>query len=202
MTFLRTLLAPLLLGAFATLAVPAQADELSLDQISRYVESLTKAKASFTQVNADGSTATGTLYLWRPFRARFEYDPPAEALVVIGGLRVAIFDGKSNLGPEEYPLRKTPLRLLLEPKVDLAGSGMVLDHGYDGTATWVLVHDPKRPEIGTMKLYFTDPPALRQWVITDQVGDQTTVVLGPFEPAPELGNSLFSIEGEQRRLGR
>jgi hypothetical protein len=56
---------------------------------------------------------------------------------------------------------------------------MVVGHEFDGTATRVVAQDPDRPEIGTLTMVFTgDPVELRQWVVTDQGGGETTIVLG------------------------
>jgi outer membrane lipoprotein-sorting protein len=84
MKTLSLLLAPL---AMIALSLPAAAERLSLQELSRYLNSLTTAQTPFVQTNADGSRATGTLYIKRPGRARFEYAPPEKALVMAGAGR-------------------------------------------------------------------------------------------------------------------
>ena len=66
----------------AVLAFPAHAEQLSLGAISNYFNGITTAEAPFTQVNADGSTSKGTLWISRPHRMRFEYAPPDRTLVL------------------------------------------------------------------------------------------------------------------------
>ena len=105
-----TLLAALV---FLALAPAALADKIPLADLSAYLNGLTTADTQFTQVNADGSVATGKLFLQRPGRARFEYAPPDKSLVLASGGQVAIFDAKSNQPPEQYPLARTPLNLIL-----------------------------------------------------------------------------------------
>ncbi len=177
-------------------AAPALADLVPLSDLSRYLNGIATAEGSFTQINSDGSISTGTIYMNRPGRVRFEYE--GENLVVIaGGQQVAIFDGRSNTRPEQYPLSETPLNLILARNVDLARSGMVIGHEFDGTATRVLAQDPDRPEIGTIELVFTDAPVeLRQWVITDSTGAETTVVLGNMAEGGNLSSRLFNIQQE------
>lgn len=190
--------------AIAT-ALPAAAQEaIPLADLSDYLEGLDTVRASFTQVNADGTISTGTLYINRPGRARFEYDGDnAGVLVMAGGGQVAIFDDRGDPSPEQYPLRQTPLNLILARDVDLGRSGMVVEHEGDGTSTRVVAQDPERPEIGTLTLVFTgDPIELRQWVITDEAGSQTTVILGAMEEDLRLSARLFSIPQEvQERRG-
>jgi outer membrane lipoprotein-sorting protein len=113
---------------------------------------------------------------------------------------LAIFDSKSNQPPEEYPLKRTPLSLILAPEIDLGRAKMVVGHTEVENTTRVLAQDPAHPEYGTIELVFTaDPIALRQWVITDDLGQQTTVILGELTPASNLAGSLFNIVEEKSR---
>ena len=50
-------------------------------------------------------------------------------------------------------------------------------------------------------LFRSDPVELRQWIITDDLGSQTTVILGEMIKGGKLGASLFSITAEtEKRL--
>ena len=179
-------------------AIPAHAQQLSLNTLSNYLNQLTSAEASFTQINADGSISTGTLYIRRPGKVRFEYNPPEQQLVMANNNAVVVFDRKMGGEPESYPLNRTPLGLILARNVDLSRANMVVAHGYDGTATTVTAQDPENPEYGSITLKFTDNPVeLRQWVVTDDGGGQTTVVLGALE-RKQLADRLFNIEMERR----
>ena len=194
MNIKTALLAPTLILA---LAFPAMADKIPLKDLSGYLNSLSTAEADFTQINADGTIATGKLFIKRPGRARFEYAPPDKSLVLAGGGQVAIFDAKSNQPPEQYPLKRTPLNLILAENIDLARAKMVVGHVEDGTSTRVKAQDPDNPEYGSIELVFTaNPVELRQWVITDDVGSQTTVILGDMVKGATFPASLFSITSE------
>jgi outer membrane lipoprotein-sorting protein len=193
MTLLRLALAPV----FALLlAVPAFAGALSLDQISTYLNGLETAQADFLQVNADGSTAKGVLYIKRPGRARFEYATD-KTLVMASGGQVAIFDPKSNQPAEQYPLARTPLNLILAPTVDLGRAKMVVGRESDATTTTIVAQDPDHPEYGAIRLVFTNAPVvLKQWIITDDSGAKTAVVLSGLKTGVDLGARLFSINAE------
>lgn len=176
------------------MALPASAEKLSLNAVSKYLNGLQSAKSPFTQINSDGSISTGTIFIKRPGRARFEYNPPDQTLVVAGQGEVAVFDKKSNVGPERYPLRRTPLSIILEKNVDLARRNMVTGHGFDGTATVVTAQDPKHPEYGNIQLKFTgNPVELRQWIITGDDGSKTTVILGELDKRASIPNRMFNI---------
>ena len=136
---------------------------------------------------------------------RFEYAAPDNTLVMAGGGKVAIFDGKSNTGPEQYPLRRTPLSIILARNVNLARADMVVGHREDGDTTVVTAQNPEHPEYGNIQLVFTaDPVELRQWIITDGSGGQATVILGDLERDVRLSDRLFIIQQEadsRRRPG-
>jgi outer membrane lipoprotein-sorting protein len=191
------LLAPLVFAAFT---LPAMAEKVSLGKLSEYLNSLTTVEADFTQINADGTIATGKIFIKRPGRVRFEYAPPDRSLVIAGGQQVAIFDAKSNQPPEQYPLKRTPLNLILAANIDLGRAKMVVGHTEDGTSTRVRAQDPENPEYGSIELVFTPGPVeLRQWIITDDLGDQTTVILGEMKKGGSLGASLFDITAETQK---
>ena len=184
------------------LAQPALADKISLGALSNYLNSLQTAKGAFTQINDDGTVTTGEILIKRPGRIRFEYNPPDNSLVMAGGGTVAVFDPKSNVPPEQFPLKRTPLNLILARNVNLGRSNMVVGHGFDGTATTVTAQDPEHPEYGNIQMKFTaNPVQLRQWVITNDAGQQTTVILGDLQTGVSLGSRPFSIDFEIRDRG-
>ncbi|MEX0338489.1 MAG: outer membrane lipoprotein carrier protein LolA [Arenibacterium sp.] len=173
-------------------------DKLPLSTISDYINDLSTARTPFTQYNDDGSRSTGTLYIKRPGRMRFEYEPPNSGLVMAGGGTVIIQDTKSNQPPETYPLKRTPLSLILARNVNLGRANMVVGHGHDGTYTIVRAQDPENPESGFIDLKFSDNPvALRQWIITNEQGIRTAVVLDELTTGLSLSDNLFSIESQR-----
>ncbi|SPJ23341.1 Outer-membrane lipoprotein carrier protein [Palleronia abyssalis] len=190
-------------GASALIAAPAAAAPIPLSQLSQYLNGLSAAQAQFTQINGDGTISTGTLYINRPGRMRFDYDPPEETLVMAGGGSVAIFDGKSNsVNPETYPLSQTPLSIILDRNVNLGRAGMVQGHRQDGNKTIVTAQDPQRPQYGQLELVFTgDPLTLRQWVVIDGQGNRTTTALGSLQRVSSLPASYFSIPTEVQSRG-
>lgn len=186
-----------LAAALALSPLAAAAQQLSLQEISDYLNSFRTGQGGFTQVNADGSLSTGTIYIKRPGRIRFEYAPPEESLFVAGGGQVAVFDARSNEGPERFPLSETPLSIILAETVDLSRAGMVTGHASDGTTTTVTAQDPAHPDYGSIQLVFTaNPTELRQWVVTDDTGTQTTVVLNDIATGTEIPDRLFNIQAE------
>jgi outer membrane lipoprotein-sorting protein len=188
---------PLFVALLLPLSAMAQSAPIPLGEISRYFNAFRTAQGDFTQINADGTIATGRIMMHRPGRIRFEYDPPEASLVLAGGGQVAIFDPRGNDGPTTYPLRRTPLNLILAANVDLSRERMVVGHFSDAVTTTVVAQDPDHPEYGQIRLIFSAAPVeLRQWVIVDDLGQETTIILGEMSFGGDLRASLFSIDIE------
>lgn len=189
-----------LIASLSFAAIPAMAQQLSLNQISQYMNGLQAAQGGFTQINADGTLSTGQIYIKRPGRIRFEYNAPDNSLVMAGGGQVAIFDPKSNNGPDRYPLNQTPLKIILERNVNFGQARMVTGHTSDGTTTTVTAQDPDHPEYGNIQMVFTaNPTELRQWIVTDDVGSQTTVILNDMVAGGSIGEIKFNITSEMAK---
>ena len=186
--------------AFALVfALPAAAEKISLNEISRYLNGLKTVVADFTQVNADGSVTPGKVYIHRPGRVRFEYKGDSTLVLASGG-QVAVFDRKSNTGAQQYPLSRTPLNIILAENVDLARNGAVIGHKERKNTTVVTAQDPQHPEYGNIQMVFTaNPTELRQWVVTDDTGKKTTVILGEMQKGVQIPPSRFSITSEVER---
>ena len=194
----------LVLAAAAAIALPlpAAAQPIPLAELSRYFNGFRTAQAQFTQINPDGTLVTGRLMMQRPGRIRFEYDPPDRNLVLAAAGSVNVFDERGNAGPSVYPLNRTPLSLILSERVDLTRARMVVRHFQEGPTTVVIAQDPDRPEYGQIRLVFSaDPVELRQWVVTDDMGRNTTVILGEMELGSQLASSLFDVEREMIARG-
>ena len=181
------------------MAFPAFAEKIPLNEISRYLNRLKTAQAEFTQVNGDGSISTGTVFIHRPNRVRFEYKGD-KTLVLASAGQVAVFDGKSRSGPQQYPLSKTPLSLILAPNVNLGQARMVTGYAEKKNTTVVTAQDPQHPEYGNIQMVFSaNPTQLRQWVVTDDAGTRTTVILGDMKTGVSFPPSKFAIESELAR---
>lgn len=189
-------------AALAVYAGAASAQQLSLGQISQYLNQLKTAQGGFTQINQDGTLSTGQIYIKRPGRIRFEYNAPNDALVLAAGGQLAVFDPRSNVGPDRFPLNQTPLGIILQANVDLERERMVTNTTSDGTTTTITAQDPDNPQYGNIKLVFTGSPVeLRQWIVTDEFGTETTVILNDLIAGGIIRDIKFNIVAEMRDRG-
>lgn len=176
----------------------AMAQKISLNALSNYLNSLTTVQSEFTQIDPSGTISSGTVYIQRPNRVRFDYKGSNQLVLASGG-QVAVFDAKSNQGPQIYPLNKTPLSIILAPNINLRTTGMVTGHSERKNTTVVRAQDPANPQYGNIEMVFTSPTELRQWIVTDDTGKKTTVILGQLHKGVKFKPSTFAIQSEINR---
>ena len=80
---------------------------------------------------------------------------------------------------------------------------MVVGHKQVENTTRVVAQDPENPSYGTIELVFTaNPVELRQWIITDDAGSKTTVILGDMKKGGSMPASYFDISAETKKRTR
>ncbi len=165
-----------------------------IGQLNAYLSSLTTAQARFSQENADGTVISGSFFLKKPGQMRFEYDAPSDSLVIASGRTIAIFDAKSNAGPQRYPQNRTPLSLLSMANIDVTNSIFVRRIEERNGRSYITLFDPEKPQNGSMVMIFDNAPmALREWIVQDRSGLETRVYLDELQTGIELENRLFNI---------
>ena len=178
-------------------AEPAGTNSVTVESLSDYLNGLSTAWARFTQINSDGSLSRGTLVVKRPWRARLEYDPPDSGLIVAGSRRIAIFDRKSNSGPEIYPLRRTPLHLLLRDSIDLTDERLSARFSTGPDHSELQLKSPSENDSGRLILSFRNHPLqLDGWTFVDEFGNRTHVKFDALGTGIDPNPALFDIERE------
>ncbi|MED5548143.1 MAG: outer membrane lipoprotein carrier protein LolA [Pseudomonadota bacterium] len=177
--------------------------EAVLAGINAYLNGIETLRADFVQVAPDGSSATGELAMARPGRLRFEYDEPTPIRIIADGTTVAIEDSALET-VDRGPLRSTPLWWLLKEDIDIARdaelAGMESEFGF----LYVTLRDPNEEMAGEIMFVFAEPSyELREWFVTDAMGETTRVSLNNVETGMRLNPRLFVIpEAEDRRDSR
>jgi outer membrane lipoprotein-sorting protein len=193
-------LAGVALAAGVSIAAPAPPplsaeDKALVDQTATYLQAMPAVKGRFEQTDARGGVSRGELYLSRPGKARFAYDPPSSRLVISDGHWVGVSDPRlKTFG--RYPLGATPLSLFLAKTVRL-DKGVVVDRvtQLPGGFSLSAVDGHHRGQ-GRITLTFAkDPIRLTEWSLTDSQGQTTRVKLTSLEPAGALDPGLFVLHG-------
>jgi outer membrane lipoprotein-sorting protein len=190
-------LVPLLLaGAPASAQTsfrPAPQDQADLNRIETYLDSLRSLKARFLQVAPNGSVSQGTVWLERPGRMRFQYDPPSP-LLLVAGHGLVVFNDKSLNQTSNIPISKTPLGILLADHVRLQGDVTVTDMQRLPGQLQVSLVRTASPGDGTLTLVFADNPlTLKQWTVLDAQRQETRVTLFDAQTGGSFDPKLFEF---------
>src|SRR3546814_21201131 len=103
-------------------------------------------KARFLQTNPDGGIARGTVYLHRPGRLLFEYDPPVPVKLVVNQGWLVHVDKK--LEHSTYlPLSETPIYFLVRERVSF-GDGVTIT-GFDSNPGGLRIRHVNTPPTAT-----------------------------------------------------
>jgi outer membrane lipoprotein-sorting protein len=200
MTF-PTILARALVTASIAAAVPAAAAESpDLARLKAHLTAVQTMTANFTQTDAKGRTATGTLQLKRPGRVRFEYSG-GDLLLVADGSKLSFLDyqvGQKN----SWPLGKTPLGPLLSSSPDFNGKAQILpsadsrvvvararNAGQYGQLTLAFLRNASAP--GGLQLY--------GWTATDPQNHRTTVRLSDVRYNVAVPEGAFNFAEPKKR---
>ena len=194
----------LLAAAFALFAagVPASA---TLAELTRHLESTRTMTADFSQAAADGSVTTGTLYLQRPGKIRFQYQKGVPLLVVSNGKSLDVVDYEVRQ-VQKYPIGETPLSVLLDPKADLGKFAEVKSSTKD--ALIVEARDRKHPEYGIITIYLRRKASapgglsLAGWNVVDSQGNTTRVTLSDVKFNTALPKNVFRYKDPRAGSGR
>jgi len=181
---------------------PSAQDRADLARIETYLNSLTTLEARFLQVSSNGAVASGRLWMQRPGRMRFEYDPPSPILLVADGTFV-IYHDKQLKQTSHIPLGSTPLGILLAERVRLEGTVTVLGLQRGAGELRVTLARAGETGAGTLTLVLSDSPLqLRQWSVVDAQGQEVRVTLQDARSGGRFDPGLFRfviIPGEERR---
>ncbi len=187
------LAAALFMAAAPVPPAPSPAEQALVDKALAYLQGLTEAKGRFVQVDARGEVEQGAVYLHRPGKVRFEYDPPSGLVIASDGRLVSVLNPRLK-SFQNYPLNLTPLSLLLARNIRLDRGAAVtgVTSSADGFA--ITVREGRGRMQGQIALQFSDRPlALIGWMITDARGASTRVRLVGFAPTSGLRADLFDL---------
>ena len=168
-------------------------DQADLGRIQTYLNSVRALHSRFLQVAPDGSTSEGQAWLERPGRMRFQYDPPAPFLLVAGS-GLLVFHDSELKQTSNIPLGSTPLGILLADQITLSGAVTVTSFRRLPGQFQVGLVRTASPQDGTLTLIFADSPlTLRQWIVTDAQGKQTSVTLYDVQLGGRFDPKLFEF---------
>ena len=186
--FLSSLLSPTEAEAETAIAAHLTAqDKTDLKRIEDYLESISTLKGGFLQISSNGNVSSGKLFISRPGKLRFEYDPPASILILSDGIFLIYIDKELDQVTHVF-LKSTPVNFLVREDIRMDGETTVTEIRRSPGTLRLTVQ-------GSLTLIFTDKPlALRKWSVIDAQNIQTNVTLTNLETGMTLDPKLFRYD--------
>ena len=193
---MRSILAGLLAFLVLVSVGPGAQAQVGVPEIENYINSIRTLQARFVQSNPNGSILQGTLYVRRPGRMRFQYDPPSQLKIVADGTQVTMWDPATHdFG--QWPIGWTAASFLVKEPLKLSGDLTVqsLNRNADGLIEATIVQTRKPQEGKVIVRFAENPMTLRGWSIVDNRGNKVDVALTQVQTGVQLADSLFKYDG-------
>lgn len=156
----------------------------------------------FVQYSPNGAVDQGQIYLRRPENLRFEYDAPNPLLIVADNGMLVQHD-KALETYDRVPLSATPLSYFLKENLNLAEDTEVVALQKTPTDWRMTARDGSGQMEGAITMVFdAQNLALKEWIIADDFGGQTRVVLSDLSYNARLDPRLFILRDDSDRRDR
>mgnify|MGYP001231275570 FL=1 len=193
--FLKTIFSIFLIFIFSIDAASPKNSSLKL--INDYLGDIRTLQANFSQTNNTGDIMTGVLFLKKPGKIRFSYDPPNNLQIVTKQQAVLIFDPKnSGSGPLTYPMSSTPLGFLI--KNDL--SSLIGENGEVFELDDFIFLKVRNPQYHLRIEFSKNPLSLFGWEFKNQIGETIKVTLNSIQKNTYISNEIFKTDKDYERI--
>ena len=174
-----------------------------LANIDAYFNSVRTLQGEFVQVGPNGEQSEGVFFMARPGKMRFQYSPPVR-LDIIAGEGVVAIEDRTAMTQDFYPLSRTPLRHLLADRIDLTSAAIVREIRQEPDLISLVVADQSMGDGWLTLLFDSTTYELRQWIVTDAQGLNTSVAVFNTQAGAEIDPDYFKITrwpGEEENRG-
>lgn len=182
----------LILALFAlipalAMAAPGNSD---IERVEDYLQNIGTLKADFTQIAHNGKQATGTFYLNRPGKLRFEYDD-SDDFIVADGIFIYYYDSEVKQ-QSNTTIGNSLADFLLRRNIRLTGDINVADISRENGHLQVTIHLADDPAAGVLILTLReDPMELVKWQVIDSQNLKTEIRLDNVETGIRINRNLF-----------
>jgi outer membrane lipoprotein-sorting protein len=188
-------------AAIVAVATPAAASESAdLARLKAHISAAHTMTADFTQTDAKGRSAAGTVKLERPGKVRFQYGS-GDLVLVANGKTLTKVDYQVGQ-KSSWPLGRTPLGVLLSSSPDFKGRAKIMP-STDSKIVSVRARDPS--QYGSLTLVFlrsaSAPGGLQLygWTAIDGQNKRTTVKLSNVRYNVGVPDSAFTYAEPTKR---
>jgi len=184
-------------SAIAQEAVPDKniaAHRADIEKIEKYLNDITTFVAPFEQEDSNGGRASGTFYLQRPGRLRWDYEESTPILIVAKGSLVAYYDKELD-EVSHVSLDDTLAGFLTRAKISFGDNGVKITNfeKKQGEIQITITQD-KKEEQGNLTMFFNEKKIdLVRMEVIDSIGKKTTVSFSSPVYGKPIDKELFAL---------
>ena len=168
----------------------SQKTENNYYAVKEYLRDLNTLEANFIQINSDGDTKRGKIFLNLPGKLRIDYKEPDDLLITSNGFWLTI-QNKKLKQTNNLPLDRTPLNLFLTKKFKFEDNSNIKFKTENEVITLTFFGDEKVKESKFELEFNSNPLKLRKWIIIDEFENKTSVMLQNIKMDVKLSNKIF-----------
>ena len=193
--FLRTIFSISIIFIFSTDVALPKNNTLKL--VKDYLGDIKTLQARFSQTDYMGEIMTGDLFLKKPGKIRFSYDPPNYLQIVSKQQAVLIFDPKnSGNGALSYPLSYTPLGFLIENDL----SSLIGENGESFELNDLIFLKIRNPQYQLSIEFNKNPVSINGWEFKNQMGEMIKIRLKDIRKNNYISDEIFKTEKDYERF--
>ena len=202
---MRLALGALLLGAWLGGGQAGAAEDAHLNQVWSFLETLPPVTARFIQQDPDGKLRKGWLAVSPPGKARIEYEPPDNTVLVADGVFL-VYHNPDAGQTAHFSLDQLPLRVLFEGRRPVAEDNLRIlqvaeRNGYLAVRIAALDDDGVQVP-GWVELAFQQEPfGLAGWKLLDVQQRATVVILEDLTATEFTQHDIFRLSDNMIQRG-
>ena len=162
--------------------------ENNFSAVKEYLKKLNTLEASFIQISSDGDIKRGKIFFNLPGKLRIDYIEPDDLLITSNGFWLTV-QNKKLKQTNNLLLERTPLNLFLNKKFNFEDTSNIKFTIENDVITLTFYGDQKETKFQLE--FYSNPLRLRKWVIIDEFGNKTSVMLQNIKMDVKLSNKIF-----------
>ena len=167
--------------------------EEAIKAISEHFKKVPTMVGEFVQFGPKGEQTGGRFFIKRPGKLHLDYEDPSPLKVISNGRTLAVGNSKLKTW-NYYPLRKTPLSLLLDDEIKLKHK-MIRRVDTANDMTTVVMGDKSVFGDSEITILFDSKTQdLRQWTVKDAQGKETSVLIVNVRKNVDIPIKYFVVE--------
>jgi outer membrane lipoprotein-sorting protein len=161
------------------------------NQVESFFNQLKTLESDFIQVSPSGKISNGKLFLDLPGKLRIDYEKPSNFLVTCKGFWLVV-QNRNVKTTNNIPIKQTPFSILLDNNINFDNEELVVDLKKISGVISLKIKLIENNKAGELTLEFSEKPfSLKKWIITDVIGEKTTVLIQNVKYNNNLPFTLF-----------